>query len=81
MNPALVDIQRHLALNTTAARDLDCPRAQVVAYFARGTRDHVPLAEGCGRRATYLPGPDFNDDSVNTTFVLSATVSIPSRAP
>jgi hypothetical protein len=46
------------ALNEQGARDLDCPRADVIASFAYAgpKASPIPVAEGCGRRATYLPG-------------------------
>jgi hypothetical protein len=44
------------ALVDQAAKDLACPRDEVVpAFWARG-RTTIPVADGCGQRATYLPG-------------------------
>jgi hypothetical protein len=45
-------------LISDGARDLDCPRASILPYFkfAGSKAADWPIAEGCGKRATYLPG-------------------------
>ena len=46
-----------VALNVQGARDLECPRPLVVpVMITLGHGAYAPVAEGCGRRATYVPG-------------------------
>ncbi len=46
-------------LNMEAAKDLECPRTDVVPELASvGRGGTMPIAEGCGRRAMYLPTGD-----------------------
>jgi hypothetical protein len=59
------------ALNEQGARDLKCPRDQVlpgIVYTSsgiHGSRGHTAsFAEGCGQRATYLPGSELRLSSV-----------------
>jgi hypothetical protein len=57
------------------SRDLGCPRGQTLPSFFRPTRGvDIPLAEGCGMRATYLPGR-------SAPFRLSAIVKTERDAP
>jgi hypothetical protein len=45
-----------MALNAQAAIDLKCPRDEVVPQLRNlGRGAYVPFADGCGRRATYVP--------------------------
>jgi hypothetical protein len=49
-------VRNWTALLDQASRDLACPRDEVVpGFWARG-RTTTPVADGCGQRATYLPG-------------------------
>jgi hypothetical protein len=51
-------------LNERAALDLECPRAEVYPEIVgRGT----PVAEGCGKRATYLGGLPLRLSSIVST--------------
>jgi hypothetical protein len=46
-----------VGLSTQGAVDLDCPRREVVPEMVSlGHGAYAPVAEGCGRRATYVPG-------------------------
>jgi hypothetical protein len=46
-----------IALNEQGARDLKCPRNEVVPDFRGGGRvATIALAEGCGQRASYTRG-------------------------
>jgi hypothetical protein len=46
-----------VALSARAAKDLACPRGDVVPEMrSLGRSVYVPVAEGCGRRVTYVPG-------------------------
>jgi hypothetical protein len=45
-----------IVLNKQGARDLSCPRGKVIVEFRRAGRTETPVAEGCGKRAVYLPG-------------------------
>ena len=51
---AIMEVYR--ALNRQGARDLSCPRGEVVVELRRTHRQMTPIAEGCGRRAVYLEG-------------------------
>ena len=54
---ALRALRPWIALNVQGARDLSCPRGEVVVELRFGPRGVVtPIAEGCGRRAVYLSG-------------------------
>jgi hypothetical protein len=55
-----------IALSVQGARDLACPRAEVVVGFRRGGHSLTPTAEGCGKRAVYLSGsaPPFDLASI-----------------
>jgi hypothetical protein len=57
---------RFVALNEAGARDLACRRDSVVATFvSNGHGRPIPLAEGCAKRATYLPSdPPYRLSSV-----------------
>jgi hypothetical protein len=59
--PALArhDTLRMLAIvNERGAADLECPRSRVVPEVTSlGRGIYVAVAEGCGRRATYVPAP------------------------
>lgn len=44
-----------ILLNEQGARDLSCPRGATVVELRRIGRDATPIAEGCGKRAVYLP--------------------------
>jgi hypothetical protein len=44
------------ALVDQASKDLACPRDELVPGFWASGRTTTPIAEGCGQRATYLPG-------------------------
>jgi hypothetical protein len=46
-----------VGLSIQGAKDLDCPRSLVVPeLLSLGRGAYAPVAEGCGRRATYVPG-------------------------
>jgi hypothetical protein len=48
-------VQEWIALDAWGAHDLGCPRADVtVEVRTTGRYTKVPIAEGCGHRATYL---------------------------
>jgi hypothetical protein len=52
----LLFVRSAIALNAQAATDLQCPRDQVVPQLRNlGRGAYVPVAVGCGRRATYVP--------------------------
>lgn len=60
-----------ITLVAQGAKDLECPLSQVTPDFVpQGKAPDLPVAEGCGKRATYLsePHPD--------TFRLSSIVPI-----
>jgi hypothetical protein len=66
---ALDRIDRYFALMDQGARDLTCRRQEVIPTFQGGPRAlRIPVAEGCGQRATYLP------DDGSGGFRLSAIV-------
>jgi hypothetical protein len=67
-------IDRWIDLVRTGARDLHCPTNRVVVDIRSvGPRQKVPVAEGCGHRATYIPGPN------GAGYDLSALVEAPPR--
>ena len=44
-------------LNAQGSKDLQCPRAEVAPELqSLGHGVYAPIAEGCGRRASYAPG-------------------------
>jgi hypothetical protein len=48
-------VRRYIDLNLRGSKDLACPRSEVVPEFvSTGRYGQTPIAEGCGRRATYL---------------------------
>ena len=47
----LVLLERLVA---AGAHDLSCPAGEVAPEIVQGEGDDTPLAEGCGRRVTYL---------------------------
>ena len=55
-----------IALNQQGARDLSCPRGEVVVEWRRLGRGAAPVAEGCGKRAVYLPALDPPFDLAST---------------
>ncbi len=61
------ELRRWTWLVAAAARDLSCPRDEVVPGFVSVYRSSpIPVAEGCGQRATYLPAsePPFLTQSI-----------------
>ena len=65
------DFRRWVALVEQGAHDLGCPREQVVPGFWPG-KVTIPVAEGCGQRATYLP-------TTKPPFVVQSMVRIAPR--
>jgi hypothetical protein len=57
MTPGTPIGQAIVELNAQGAKDLDCPRTEVVPTMKPiGLGAFVPVAEGCGARVTYVPG-------------------------
>jgi hypothetical protein len=56
-------------INEQGARDLRCPRDQVLPFLEHaGYRaPKIPVAEGCGKRATYLPDETLRLSAIVTT--------------
>ncbi|MGZ3421790.1 MAG: hypothetical protein ACXWUG_08045 [Polyangiales bacterium] len=55
----MTDAKPWIDLVTQGALDLDCPAPQITPdYIPQGRAPAIPVAEGCGKRATYLSESD-----------------------